>query len=304
MIPNTPSALVIANPTAGRGRFRQRCLEQSEIAREWVWKETEFPGHAEELAAEAGRAGAGLVVAAGGDGTIHEVLNGLLRNPDNQTVLGILPVGTANDYVMAFRDHAKDRSTPRCVDVGLLQWDDGSRYFVNAAGIGLPGAIADQSRRLRRYPARLRYTLSLALSLGSSFRPAQASMMIDEIAMPPTNLLMLSIGIGTHVGSFPLHPAANLEDGELDVLEVGDVGRIELARFVPGLLRGSIPTNHPKVRTHRCRSLGIRASHPLCVHLDGEQPTGLTKSGEVEYTVQVIPTGINMMLIDPGVGQY
>src|SRR5262249_10368732 len=118
---------------------------------------TQHAGHAEELAWTAARNGFNIVAAAGGDGTVHEVANGLLRAQRPETAFAVVPIGSANDYAFSLgmdgnASSADDsRPTERTVDVGLVRDERGrQRYFVCCLGLGLNGAVTLESRKIRR----------------------------------------------------------------------------------------------------------------------------------------------------------
>src|SRR5579875_8925 len=133
---------VIFNPISGRGRSTY-CLE--ELRRAWsqhaVFWPTDAPGRAEELALQAACSGFDIVAAAGGDGTVHEVANGLLRAKRSDVTLAIIPIGSANDYAVCLGLdkwwwQKEDLAIgPRVVDVGLLRAPGRSRYFINCLGV-------------------------------------------------------------------------------------------------------------------------------------------------------------------------
>ncbi|MFN2121559.1 MAG: diacylglycerol/lipid kinase family protein, partial [Anaerolineales bacterium] len=122
------------------------------------WSGTVYPTHAVELAKQAGEQGYELIVAIGGDGTVHEVINGIMQLPEGKRpVLGVVPVGSGNDFAHAIGVSMKsDRAlqhalngTPSPVDVGVLVDDKGNReYFDNTLGIGFDAVVTIRSHRL------------------------------------------------------------------------------------------------------------------------------------------------------------
>src|SRR5579875_1763885 len=117
---------VIYNPASGRGWSASRLRE---LRRTWaeraVFWPTDAPGRAEELALQAAHSGFTTVAAAGGDGTVHEVVNGLLRAQRPEVVLAVIPVGSANDYAVSLGlddrwwQHDDPSIQPRAVDIGI-----------------------------------------------------------------------------------------------------------------------------------------------------------------------------------------
>ncbi len=265
-------------------------------------KFTEHPNHAEEMAYEASLLACDMVVAIGGDGTVHEVLNGLLRNKDNVSSLGIIAVGTANDYAQslaAFR--AKLASDSDRVDVGLVQWGEYKRFFANVAGIGLPGKVAEFARPMRRLFPRLRYTLALLRCLGGDFCTEAIEVSLDltdpSASASEKQVLMLSIAIGTREGSFELAPNAKFDDGLFDVLHVGNLSRLDLLRYFPSVLRGRIPTTDPRICSSTCSRVSLRSSRPFPLHLDGEFPSTFPLTGLTECQFELLPKRISVRLL-------
>lgn len=296
--------LVIANPKAGVRRSKQHHYHAS-LPTHARWVSTTHPGHAETLAFNASDNRCRTLIVAGGDGTIHEVLNGLMRNPDNKTCLGILSVGTANDYAFSLRaqPHPGPRFSRLC-DVGLATWESntgsaGTRYFANVAGIGLPGRVANTARQLKRIPARIRYTIALMRCMGPAFRPLQS-----EVTLPnaPTktseDILMLSAAIGVREGSYPLTPNARIDDGLLDILRVAMLRRRDVIRYFPRILRGDIPKNDPRISELRGEGISIVSESSIPFHLDGEMPSDPSAGNANRLSIRVLHQRLAVELLD------
>ena len=147
---NAPRLCVIFNPTAGRRRALRRL---DALAATWrsqaTFCRTEHAGHAVELARQAAESGYGIVAAAGGDGTVHEVANGLLQSGRPDAAFGVIPIGSANDYAYSLRQN--QITSPRLVDVGVIRTHRGDhRYFVCCLGIGFSACVTAESRRIHR----------------------------------------------------------------------------------------------------------------------------------------------------------
>jgi diacylglycerol kinase family enzyme len=267
------SLCVIFNPTAGRKRAGRR-LER--LRRQWgaqvAFRETARAGHAEELALQAAAEGFGIVAAAGGDGTVHEVANGLLRAGRPETAFSVIPIGSANDYAYSLACEPSNgvAGPVRAVDVGRIEDAAGrSRYFVNSLGLGLNGAVTLESRRIRRLQGLALYGLATLRALWYHYACPVMTFTVDgqEWRVPT---LMLSLGIGKREGGFVLAPRAELADGLFEYLHAGKLSRWEVLRFLPRLASQGPPTDHPGVRIGRCRDIQLHSETPLTIHLDGE----------------------------------
>ncbi len=285
---------VIYNPMSGKGRGTRR-LEKLRRALGTCAEfcPTDGPGQAEELAHRAAAAGFAIVAAAGGDGTVHEVANGLLRAQAPDVTLAVLPTGSANDYAHSLgldvnwwsrRDASIGR---RQVDVGLVRSGDRSRYFVNGLGLGFNGAVTWESRRIRQLQGLLLYGCALLRALCFHYDRPVLTVAIDGEPGRTGPTLALSLAIGRREGNFMVAPEAVLDDGLFDYLLVGDLSRWASLTLLPGLFRGHLG-DHPALRKGRCQHVIVRSEAPLIVHVDGEFFC-LPEDGVRELEVQLLP---------------
>ncbi|MCS6975642.1 MAG: diacylglycerol kinase family lipid kinase [Gemmatales bacterium] len=275
---------MIANPSAGRGRagrILRRVLHiLGKRAEYWITKE---PGHAETLARQAVREGFSTVVAAGGDGTVHEIANGLLDENRQDVCLGVLPVGSGNDYAasLALPGNAERLaeivSGPivRRVDVGLVQCATGKRrWFVNTLGFCLSGAVVWETCHVRHLRGLALYAWGAIRAIWRHFRAPLTKIKFDDTQVTlPT--LFLTVALGKREGGgFLVAPQAELDDGWFDYLHGSQISRLGALWYMPALALGRIPENDPAVRTGRCRRLEISAEEPFAIHADGEVFSG------------------------------
>jgi diacylglycerol kinase family enzyme len=268
---------VIYNPAAGRGRARRLFdAARRRHAPDAVFRPTDGPGHAVELAHKAAAEGFARVVAAGGDGTVHEVANGLLAGSWDDVILSVWPVGSMNDYAYTLgigRWWNEGRTEVPLevirVDVGTVRAAGREKYFVNGAGIGFNGMVTLESEKIRYLRGLPLYAVSFFRAMVRHFTTPTLTMRFDDSATTgPT--LALSVSLGQREGGFPLTRDARLDDGWFDTVHVGRVKRWELVRYFPALISGNLPTNHAQLRRGRCRSAAASSDSPLCVHTDGE----------------------------------
>jgi diacylglycerol kinase (ATP) len=305
------SATVILNPTSGGGAAARVAPEiERELRRRGVEFElvrTCAPGHALELAARAAREHRpDFIVAAGGDGTAHEVANAILASGGHAVALAVLPIGTGNDFVKVvpgLRPRAAGYDTiaaghTRVIDAGHVAWGDRSEFFINGMGTGIDVEVVRQIERYRHLPRALVYLVALLKAL-TSFRaiPIRARAngeMIDR------KVMMLALGNGRCVGgAFWLTPDASPEDGLLDVCVVDEVRGLGIARALPRVLRGT-HGSLDIVSTRRARAVEIDVpdDRPLYFQLDGE----LREAGEARCLRVELRPAVLRVASTPGAG--
>lgn len=297
---------VIYNPAAGRGRA-ERLLKEF-LANPRVHGElrpTAAPGHAEKLAREAADQGYAKVVAAGGDGTVHEVANGLLRSDRRDVVFSTWPVGSANDYAYTlgmtawWARRAKAPPTETLdVDVARVTAGGRERFAVNAAGVGFNGMVTMASRQIRFLRGMPLYALAFLRAMVDHFATPRMYVRFDDVeASGPT--LALSLCLAQREGGFPLMPAAELDDGKLDYMLATNLRRWHLLRYLPAMATGTLPTNHPLIWLGRTTRVTVESEAPLCVHADGEfvcVPDDRVR----ELAVEVLPKRLLVEVYRPG----
>lgn len=267
---------------------------------------TEAPGHAADLARRAAERGARRILAVGGDGTVHEVANGILDSgeaPD--TALAVLPVGTGNDFYRMVGapgsiDEALsmlERGVRRRFDVGLARWDGGQRYFVNLMGLGVDVEVLRQRDGVRRLRGLPQYLAALILAV-MRFDPIPIRVLVDGVAEleEPTYLCATTVGPSA-AGGFMLSPGATPDDGLLDLCFVRAVGYLKIARYIPRVIRGS-HGELDDVHLKRLRKIRLESpgGSPFHFQLDGElmpDPTPWLEGDVVpgRLTVLVPPEG-------------
>ncbi len=207
---------------------------------------------------------------------MHEVANGILTSGRSDVALAVFPIGSANDYAYSLEQDGSEATaseallTSQLVDVGLVQAPDGrARYFVNGLGLGFNGAVTLESRRLRRLQGVPLYAVALLRALWHHYACPLLAVTLDGITRQvPT--LALSINLGRREGSFLLTPQAQLNDGQFDYVHAGALRRWELLRYLPRMVTGRLPTDHPALWMGRCQQVSLCSEAALLVHVDGE----------------------------------
>lgn len=288
-----PDLCVIFNPAAGKHRGRARLAR---IRQKWgphvEFRPTLHAGHAVELAEEAARSGFAIVAAAGGDGTAHEVLNGLMRVRNPAVQFSIIPIGSANDYAHSLGLEQRHAPPPRTVDVGLVRTPAGkSAFFGCCLGIGFTGAVTAESRRIRRLQGMLLYGAAAIRALVRHFHAPLMTLQIDDEPAWTTPTLLLSTLVGKREGGFPIAPQAVLDDGYFDLVHAGALSRLEVLYFLPRLALCGPPAQYPKVRQGRCRRVTLRSEAPLIAHIDGEMFC-VSEDGVQELQIEIVPRAL------------
>jgi diacylglycerol kinase family enzyme len=292
---------VIYNPTSGRGRSARRLagLRQAWAERAAFWPTT-APGQAEELALHAARSGFATVAAAGGDGTVHEVANGLLRAERPEVVLAVVPTGSANDYAFSLhldpswwqRDGPSLR--PHAVDVGIVRAAGRSRFFVNGLGVGFNGFVTLESRRIHGLQGIALYGLALLRTLWRHYELLPMTVRLDDQERQvPT--LALSVALGQREGNFVVAPRAVLDDGQFDYVHVGPLRRRDLVPLLPPLFLGrGLPHGKANLWQGRCRQVRLHAEAPLVVHTDGELFC-VPEDGVRDLEIDLLPRALRVL---------
>jgi YegS/Rv2252/BmrU family lipid kinase len=270
--------LIIVNPAAAGGRARgfwHRCAEAcAGLAFDVI--ETRRRGDAADYAAAAGDR---LVIAVGGDGTAHEVVNGLLRRPsDRPPRVGFLQSGTGADLrrTLASPRQAGDVAAWlrtdrwRRIDVGRVGTSTGRRYFINVADAGIGAEVV---RRAARGPAVMGGTLNFlggaVISL-LTHRNTSIRLRLDDGPVLSRRIRTVAIANGAYLGGgMWIAPKARPDDGLFDVVTIGDVSRTLGIRSLPMLYRGT-HGQLAQVEFGRARRVEIDSEVPIGVEADGE----------------------------------
>jgi diacylglycerol kinase (ATP) len=249
------------------GRIRAALGGAAEIV------ETRGPGDAEAQAMRAAAEGFGPVMVVGGDGTIQEAVNGLMRSP-SPPPLGIVAAGSSNDVVRSLRlprDPVKaarlawsDRAD--AVDLGMCN----DRYFLNVAGVGLDTVVvaAVNARPGRWSRGRSGYIVQVLRELRRFENPA-FTISLDGRAIETPSTLLAVANLRYFGGGMKIAPEASPVDGYLDLWIGGDLSRREVLALMPAIFLGQ-HGRHPKVSHHRVTCVRIECAVPMEVQLDGE----------------------------------
>lgn len=275
---------VILNPIAGRGLGARiegelrRTLTSHGLDHELVL--SEYPGHAVALAREAALAGYDVVVAAGGDGTCQEIVNGLMDASGGKPTgtLGMIPVGTGSDFARglgippglgaACRRLAMMQT--RTVDIGLVTGPDGRRrYYNNVLGVGFDAVVLVESQGMKWLRGMALYLIAVLKGVFITLRPARAVIEFDGRRIEKTILMFNACNGPREGGGFRVAPDAEQSDGVLDLCIADIVPKLEILRLIPYFMRGTHVTQKP-ITMARATRVSVTSPDSLVAHADGE----------------------------------
>lgn len=291
--------LIIVNPTAGGGRCGALWRRWSDDACAQLHAEavlTEGPGHARALAAQATGAGCRRIVAVGGDGTLHEVVNGALPAA---VAIGVVPIGTGNDFARCAGVPEDPKQalfglrSGACVDVDLGRVGD--EYYLHVAGAGFDAEVAALVNRGRRRAAgKLPYLLAILATL-RTFRGSPCRIELDGRSIEQVCTLIAVGNAPAYAGGMRICPQARMDDGLLEVCIIGDMGRAGLLLLLPSVFSGR-HVRHPRVSCHAVRRLHIDGPAHVAVHADGEP------AGRLPMDFAVAPAALRLWMPAPANG--
>jgi YegS/Rv2252/BmrU family lipid kinase len=267
---------------------------------------TERPGHAVELARAAAAQGFGYVVAAGGDGTINEVVNGLVQAQAQglgRPALGAISVGRGNDFGYSLQiPHELDAAVgvlaarkTRSIDVGRLTggvYPQG-RCFCNGVGIGFDAVVDFESLKLAPLSGFASYLVAALKTILLYFHAPRVQIELDSETITQPSL-MVSVMNGRRMGGgFYMTPESQPNDGLFDLCIAGEVNRFEIFKLMLRFMKGT-QTGHPAIQFRRSRRVVVTAlTGALPAHADGETMALDAKRLEME----VLPGAINLLAL-------
>jgi len=304
-----PSILVIYNPIAGRGRAKKHWPEVQQAlidaGIEFDAVATSAPLEALTLAEKAATKYS-TVIAVGGDGTVHEVVNGLLRaSSEGETIaLGVVPLGNGDDFakmippqttiggkVYDWHEAIKKitKGQTKLFDVGRMsgnklpsKQDNKPQYFMNGMDIGFGAQAALNFTKVPSFLTGMTAYLAAILKTLIDYHIPNVSIQIDDQKAFKQSTTMTAITNGRCFGSgFWVCPEAQVDDGLLDVMVTQSVGRLKILRLIPKIMKGT-HVNEPILKNYRARRVVIKSQQPLVVEADGEIPYPQTRHLEVQ----------------------
>ena len=304
-----PSILVIINPIAGRGRVKKHWQDVRqgliEAGIEFDLAETSAPLEAISIAQQAATKYK-TVIAVGGDGTIHEVVNGLLRaSKELETIaLGVIPLGNGDDFakmippqtaiggkVFDWREAINKISKAQTMlfDVGRmsdtqlnLANNNFPHYFMNGMDIGFGAQAALNFTKVPKFLSGMAAYLAAIMKTLVDYQIPEVTIQIDDQAPFKQSTTMTAITNGRCFGSgFWVCPNAEIDDGLLDVMVADGIGRLRIMGLIPKITKGT-HLNEPILSNHQASRVLIDSEKPFVVEADGEIPYSQTRHLEIQ----------------------
>lgn len=299
---------IIYNPAAGKGSAAKNLPHVEALLQERGFDYdlvlTNGPGHALELSRAAAAEGRDLVVAAGGDGTVNETINGLMQSgggADDRPALGVLPVGSGNDFSFGMGiPHAIEQACDllsqgerRVFDLGYTTCHDTSqaRYFGNGVGLGFDAVVGFEAAKIHWLHGAASYFAALVKTIFLYHHAPVYEVDYDGVVLRQP-FLMVSIMNGQRMGgAFLTAPGSDPADGRFDLCLAGDVPQAMILPVALKFLKGR-QTEHPAVQMVHAREIHIRAViGKIPAHADGET---LCTAGDA-LTVRICPAALNIV---------
>jgi diacylglycerol kinase (ATP) len=301
MAQSTGNPLVMLNPHANRGKMdRFRTLLRGRLASEQAeYVETTEATESQQRAMDAAKDGRPVIIV-GGDGSVHQVVNGILK-AGRRVPLGIVPAGTGNDYACNTLKLPLDPSAAleRALHGQLVDADAGVAngiYFANSFSVGLDADIAVAANSMKRIPlmsgARLYYSSTLKQLLFGYGRCPWLALRLDDAAQAQEaqlrRFILMAVTIGPSYGAgFRINPTADYKDGLFDVCAIKHVSLPRALRMLPIVQRGEHAVL-PEVTFFRARSVCIESQKPVNAELDGETICTTT------YNANILPGALQV----------
>jgi len=298
---------LIVNPNADLGRAWHAAADLRPIVEEFGgadWAGTAYPTHAVELARQAAEQGYEIVIAAGGDGTVHEVVNGLMQAPaGKRPLLGVVPIGSGNDFSSAIGVDARPEfalrqiftAEPKRFDIGHLSDNLGrNEYWINAVGIGFDTIVTIRSRKITLLRGFLIYLVAVIQTILLNHEAPRMRIKTNREDWELEMLLFVMCNGGREGGGFYVQPDARPDDGVFHYAGIQHVSRPMMFRLLPEVMKGT-HGRFKQVRMGEFQRLELASDRPLFIHTDGEIFAGFGMDVR-HLDVEILPGEIKILV--------
>ena len=298
---------LILNPMADMGAAWNVARDLRPITNEYEgkvdWSGTVYPGHAIELAKQAGEDGYDLVVALGGDGTVHEVVNGLMQvEAGKRPALGVVPIGSGNDFAfasgipinpkeaMAFA--LNEKTIP--VDLGLMTDENGRQEYIdNTLGIGFDAIVTIRSHKLPIVRGFLMYLTAVIQTILLNSTAVQMKIESEEKSWEKEVFMLVLANGPREGGGFMMTPDSKNNDGVLEYMIADNVSRLMQFRLLPEFIKGT-QESFKEIEIGEFKKLSLKSNAPLYIHIDGEIYTSFG-SDLRGISVEIVPNALQVV---------
>jgi len=296
--------LILFNPNAGSGRAKkylpliEAYLKSLDMG--YLLTHTTHSGHAQSLLESTDLSQFSGVIAAGGDGTLFEVVNGLMHHkPENRIPMGVIPVGTGNAFARELGLLPTDwkagidiigKQQTQAIDLGHAQMDDDAFYFINIIGMGFVVDAGHSTLKIKKL-GKSAYTLATLWETAKLKKHPIKLTLTDEnnqVEVIDQDLVFVEVANSRYTGtSFLMAPEAKIDDGLLDVIILKKISRIKILRLFPTIYSGK-HINYKEVECRQVKSISIETPKPMPLMPDGEF------LGQTPVTIECKPQSINL----------
>lgn len=298
---------LIVNPNADMGQAWRNAADLRPVVDEFGgadWTGTVYPTHAIELARQAAEQGYELIIAAGGDGTVHEVINGLMQVPiERRPRLGAVPLGSGNDFshALGMQPHPAlamrqiFTGKPKRIDIGKMCDDHGRiEYMNNTLGIGFDATVTIRAHQLANLRGFMMYFVAVLQTILFNHDAPRMRIHTDAESWED-EIMMLTICNGPREGGgFLVAPEACIDDAVYHYASVRRISRLMMFRLLPEVMRGT-HGRFKVVRMGQCKKLELKSEKPLVIHVDGEIFAGFGTDVR-QLSLELLPGAVEMMV--------
>lgn len=285
--------LFIVNPTAGKGKSKdliplieQACKEEDV---EFTMQLTAKKGDATRLSSQAVSDGYKKIIAVGGDGTMNEVLNGLVGS---EAALGIIPGGSGNDFIRSISNNSNPSSAIHDVIHGQIKKIDlglcNDRYFVNVGSVGLDAEVVIRLETAKKFFSGSMAYIASALYTIFTYKGWMMKIEVDEQVLFGKTLLTAIANGKYYGGGIMPAPEAEINDGLYDVCHIGHMSKLKMFTVFPKYMKGK-HSNIKEVTFLKGKKVNITCDRPFAINLDGE----IMSDSKAEFSL--IHDGVKMI---------
>jgi YegS/Rv2252/BmrU family lipid kinase len=296
----------LVNPNADMGRAWRTIADLRPLVEKFGgadWAGTVYPTHATILARQAAEAGYTLVIATGGDGTVHEVINGLMQvPPEARPRLGIVPLGSGNDFAHSVGIHGNPAEAlkqiytgqPKRIDLGVFDigWGE-HEYFNNTFGMGFDATVTIRTHRLTHIHGFMMYLVAVLQTIALNHEAPRMHIETDGETWDDETIMLVVCNGPREGGGFLVAPGADITDGILNYASICHVSRLMMLRMIPEVMKGT-HGRFKQVRLGQLHKLQLHSERPMTIHADGEVISGFGTDVR-NVTVEVVPGALEII---------